>query len=256
MYAEYKCMKVSSGLPDITSLVTITKSNAASGLIDPVSNLADDRVYLFSGTDDSVVNPKVVQTLQTYYNNFVSPTNIVGDFNIPAEHCQPTVNYGEDCSVLGSPYIGKCDFDGAGYALQTLYPSLKTAGTPVSKNLYSFSQTPYMPSTKASIGDVGYIYVPAACASGTTCHLHISFHGCEQTVDDIGSQYATDSGYNEYAESNNIIVLYPYAKRSLSFPSNPNGCWDWWGYTDKNYATQKGIQIQFVRNLITAVTGK
>ena len=51
-----------------------------------------------------------------------------------------------------------------------------------------------------------------------------------------------------------MIILYPYAKSSL--PSNPNGCWDWWGYTDKNYANQNGVQMKFVRDVITAVMGK
>jgi poly(3-hydroxybutyrate) depolymerase len=42
----------------------------------------------------------------------------------------------------------------------------------------------------------------------------------------------------------------------MSFPSNPNGCWDWWGYTDKNYGTQLGVQMQFIKNLYDALTGE
>ena len=58
------------------------------------------------------------------------------------------------------------------------------------------------------------------------------------------------SGYNEWAETNNIIVLYPYVKPLPNI--NPNGCWDWWGYTNEYYATKNGEQIRFIYNIITA----
>jgi len=40
------------------------------------------------------------------------------------------------------------------------------------------------------------------------------------------------SGYNELAEKNDIVILYPQAETSTLFPFNPKGCWDWWGYSD------------------------
>lgn len=255
MTAEYKCMKTYEGLPDVTKLLKVTANYASTGDIDKTANLLDDRVYLYSGEDDSVVDSGVMSTLQTYYNNYVQPQNVVGDFAVESEHCWPTLSYGERCSTLASPYIGKCNFDGAGAAVQTLYPTITTRGTAVSANLKSFSQTPYITDTKASIDDTGYIYVPTACQNGATCHLHVSLHGCLQNIALIGNQFAADIGLNEWAEANNIVVLYPYVKKSYSYPSNPNGCWDWWGYTDKNYAVKKGVQMQFVRSLIKAVSG-
>jgi len=254
MYAEFQCMMVSMGEPDVAQLVTLTQTDATKGLVDKTSNMKDDRVYLFSGKDDSVVDPKVMKSLQTYYQSFVDVSNIVADYNLDAEHCIPTLDYGESCSRLSSPYIGKCNFDGAGAAFETLYGTLNAAVTPVAKNLMSFSQTPFFSGTKTSLGDTGYIYVPTACQSGTTCRLHVSFHGCEQTLDDIDNAYAAEAGFNKWAESNNIIVLYPYAKKS-SVPSNPNGCFDWWAYTDANYGTNEGVQMIFARELIKEVSG-
>ncbi len=257
MTAEYKCMKTLEGLPDTASLISLTKSYAAAGKIDKVDNLKDDRVYLFSGSDDSVVAPDVMHSLQTYYNYLVEPYNIVANFNVKAEHCMPTLSYGEACATLGSPYIGKCAFDGAGAAFQALYgEDVKPSVTQIAKNLQAFSQKTYLPaSTGTSIADQGYIYVPTACANGDICHLHFAFHGCEQTEDLIGNAFAAHTGYNEWAEANNVIVVYPYAKRSMSFPSNPNGCWDWWGYTDKSYGIQEGLQMQFVKKLYDILTG-
>lgn len=224
MYAENKCMKIIEGLPNVAGLVALTHDDAALGYIDAVSHLKNDRVYLFSGSADSVVHPEVMHSLRSYYQYFVETSNIVSDFNVPAEHCIPTDGqYGEACASLSSPYIGVCDFDGAGSALRTIYGDLKPRVSALSSNLIRFSQTPYIEGIETSLSDFGYIYVPTSCANGETCHLHISFHGCLQTEQDIGDAYASKSGYNEWAESNNIIVLYPYAKKSKELPLNPNG---------------------------------
>lgn len=35
-----------------------------------------------------------------------------------------------------------------------------------------------------------------------------------------------------------------------------HSCWDWWGYTNSiNYGVKSGVQMQFIRSLIKAVTG-
>lgn len=47
------------------------------------------------------------------------------------------------------------------------------------------------------------------------------------------------TGYNGYAESNNIVVLYPQVKKDI-LKENPNACFDWWGYADRDFATKKG----------------
>jgi len=116
MYAYGQCMDTYLGTPSIERLVSLTKQDANLKKIDDPANLADDRIYLFSGKSDTVVHPEVMQSLQEYYLNFIKATNLVGDFALDAEHCLPTVDYGEACTRLSSPYIGKCNFDGAGAA--------------------------------------------------------------------------------------------------------------------------------------------
>lgn len=49
----------------------------------------------------------------------------------------------------------------------------------------------------------------------------------------IGDVFAKHAGYNEVAEANNIIILYP--QTALFPPYNPNGCYDWWGVTSIGY---------------------
>ena len=254
-YAEQKCMSTSLGPPQTQKLVDLTISDFTLGYIDSPNNLHDDNVYLFSGKLDTVVDQNVVKALQNYYKAFVHSGNIVADFNINAEHCMPTLNYGEDCGTLSSPYIGNCNFDGAGAALKVLLGPELSKGQANPSNLYAFDQTPYFLGSLTSIGDVGYIYIPSSCEKTNKCHLHISFHGCEQNLELIGNEYAVHSGFNDWAEANNIIVLYPYTKVSSTVPFNPKGCWDWWSYTNYEYGVKAGIQMQFVKKLIDTIKG-
>jgi poly(3-hydroxybutyrate) depolymerase len=120
--------------------------------------------------------------------------------------------------------MGACNYDAAGVALQVLYSNQLQPAKPANlANLIKFDQTPYFKSFDSSIEDNGYIYVPDACKAGAVCRLHISFHGCKQTLGDIGNEYAQYSGYSEWAEANNFVVLFPYVKRSLTLPLNPDG---------------------------------
>ena len=253
-YATQKCMATTLPM-DTQTLIAFTHTQASLGLIDSPQNMSGDRVYLFSGKDDTVVSPSVMHSLQSYYLAFVDANNLVADYNVPAEHCMPTLDYGEDCSTLASPYLGKCNFDAAGAAFKYIYPQLNLErSAPIDANLFSFDQTPFFSSSSASIGDLGYIYVPMSCQSGQTpCHLHVSFHGCEQNIELVGSAYAQHSGYNAWAEKNNIIVLYPYVKVSTVYPYNPKGCWDWWSYTGMDYGVQTGVQMRFVRDIIASL---
>ena len=65
----------------------------------------------------------------------------MAEFDIFSEHCFPTLNFGEGCSSLGEPYIGNCQYDGAGASLQVLYGNLKPRTTAVAANLLTFDQT-------------------------------------------------------------------------------------------------------------------
>ena len=90
------------------------------------------------------------------------------------------------------------------------------------------------------------------CEQGE-CRVHISFHGCNQNAEAIGDQYAQQVGLNEWADSNNTVVLYPQTKKSMFMPLNPQACWDWWGYTGDNYATKGAMQITAVMNMVNAL---
>lgn len=244
--------------PATKYLIGLADVFAAEGKIDGLGNLTNQKVFLYSGLLDTVVHRPVMDALQDMYNDLIKPAdggNVTTSFDVLSEHCYPTVDYGEACTTLGSPYIGKCDYDGAGYALKTLYGELKPKTTPVSANLMSWSQSEFITDpSSVSLGPTGYIYVPTACQQGAECSLHIEFHGCQQDIASIQEEFVEDIGLNNWAESNNIIVLYPQVQTTLI--SNPDACWDWWGYTGKNYAFKTGPQMAFVHKVQAAVTGQ
>jgi hypothetical protein len=195
--------------------------------------------------------------LATFYEFF--KVRLVQDFDLAAEHCMPTLDYGEDCGVKASPYIGKCDFDGAGEALKVILGGdvkLKR-GIVNHDSLLMFDQTPHFDSLNPlnSINDVGFVYIPERCMT-ESCRLVVAFHGCEQNLGLIGNQYASNSGFNEWAEGSNFVVLYPYVQRSEKVPYNPKGCWDWWAYSGIDYGLRTGSQIRFITSLIERITGR
>jgi poly(3-hydroxybutyrate) depolymerase len=81
--------------------------------------------------------------------------------------------------------------------------------------------------------------------------VHVAFHGCRQGVDAVDERFVRDAGYNRWADTNRLIVLYPQAKaRYVWWTFNPRGCWDWWGYTGQNYATKEAAQIRAVLAMV------
>lgn len=244
--AQDRCMATPQGLND-KHFVAMAMSAERHGGIDPLSGLSSHRIYVYAGTQDTVVLPRESEVLVSFYKNFVSGDQIVFKNDLASEHGQPTANYGVSCQGGGSPWILKCGYDGAGSALQQLYGDLNPPVHADATHFHSFSQARFG-AADALMGDVGYIYIPSSCLnSRTPCALNVSLHGCRQTPEELGDAYRMHAGYNEWAESNGIIVLYPSAAISWM---NPKGCWDWWGYTGPEYLTKSGAQMRAIRAMI------
>jgi len=245
--ATGRCMAHGSAIP-VTSLVNTTKSWAASGYLDPVTNLDASKVYLFSGTQDSAVRQPVMDDLLTYYRNFVPAANVVYKNNLPAEHAMVTEDYGSSCSLKAPPYINDCDYDLAGAMLQHLYGPLnaRNDGT-LTGTFVEFEQTAFV--TGHGMAATGWLYVPQACAGGVRCKLHVALHGCKQNTNDVGQQYIRSTGYNRWADSNLMVVLYPQTGVSAI-----NSCWDWWGYDRADYARKSGPQMAAVKAMVDGVS--
>jgi poly(3-hydroxybutyrate) depolymerase len=100
----------------------------------------------------------------------------------------------------------------------------------------------------------GYVYVPKSCGQDSSaCRVHIALHGCEQSAKVVGKDFYSRTGYNNWADSNKMLVLYPQVNAS-SLPYNPKGCWDWVGYTGPNFATQSGVQLSAIKAMVDRLT--
>ena len=240
------CMTHSSSIP-VATLVSTTNSWAAAGSIDPVANLAGSKVYLYSGTQDQTVVQAVMNDLRTYYTSFVPAANIVYKNTLGSGHAMITDDFGGSCATTATPFVNDCNFDLAGAILQQLYGSLNPRNTgALSGNFVQFDQTAFV--SGHGMASTGWLYVPASCAAGETCRLHVAFHGCLQNAADVGEQFVRDTGYNRWADTNHIVVLYPQSGPATG--ANPNGCWDWWGYDSANYAKKSGPQMAAVKAMV------
>lgn len=246
-----------SGSPaiDVPSLVTATNQLASSGAIDDPSSLASQHIFIFGGADDMVVNPKVVDALDAYYASFAPAGSIQYVNRRPGtSHTWPTLDFGNDCDTVASPYLGKCNYDGAGEALAQIYGTLNARATSPTGTLLPIAQTDYVDDAAGhSLGDTAYVYVPAACAAGDPCKIHVSFHGCLQSASLVGDAFYMHSGLNEWADSNHIVVLYP---QTIASSQNPEACWDFWGYESPDFAKKTGPQLAMVRAMIDALAKK
>lgn len=249
-YALKRCMDTALGHPDGAALFREAQRLADQGLIDATANLADDRVYIFAGRRDPVVEPAVVaETADFYRAAGLTAQNIAYIDDIGAGHAFITTDHGLACAATDPPFINDCDYDQAGAILQAIYGELRPPSADPSGRILAFDQSAFISQPRRhSMGDTGYVYVPAACEQpGAACRLHIAFHGCKQSTAEIGDQFYRSAGYNPWADANRIIVLYPQA---FPGPGNPNSCWDWWGYGDAAYHTRAGPQMAAVAAMV------
>lgn len=258
LYATTICM--GNGLPIYPPLlVSAAQSFANAGLIDPLKNLNQRRVYVFSGTDDTVVRQPVVDATVAFFKEVgIQPAQLQYVNTMPAGHAVITPSYGNDCSANADPYISHCNLDTKGYdqagaLLQHIYgPMQPRVDTPAGQ-IVNFNQRPYA-SAATGMAGTGFLYVPPSCsAAGANCKVHVAIHGCKQSAESVGNQFVTDTGYNNWADNNKLMVLYPQVNKSWS-PLNPEGCWDWWGYTGTNYAYKSGSQMKAIKAMVNQLT--
>ena len=87
----------------------------------------------------------------------------------------------------------------------------------------------------------GWIYTPTACqgTGSENCRVHFVLHGCGAWAKNMAQ-----SGYNNLAATNNIIMVYPDVK-----------CWDNEGDIDaENFATNTGIVPLAIKAMVERVT--
>lgn len=242
---------VKGGDVGIERLLAYAGAMADTGKVDDLANLADDSVWIFHGALDDVVSKDPSDAAVSLYTQLINADAIAYVTDVEVVHGLPTIATGAPCDTFSTPFINACDYDAAGEMLRALYGELG-ARTDASGELRVVQQPDF---DAAQMLEHAFLYVPASCASGTSCGLHVAMHGCSQSAEFVSDAFAAGSGFNEWAESNELLVLYPQVAASKIMPLNPYGCWDWWGYTNEDYATKDGPQIAVIKRMIDALAG-
>jgi hypothetical protein len=252
--------------PALEPLIRQTDDWARSEDIDDTRNIARQKIYVFGGYNDAVVNGKVTAAAYALYLHYLSDRNKGNLFYqnaIGAGHSQVTLTYGLECSDNADYFIDRCNYDQAGIILRHIYGALKPRNDgALAGDLLAFDQREFTsPASPASysLAETGYVYVPRSCAALEPCRVHIALHGCKQNHDAIGDRYIRHAGYIEWADANHLVILYPQTiagnpATDFGTPLNPYGCWDWWGYTNFNYAVKAGRQITAIKAMLDRLT--
>ena len=183
-------------------------------------------------------------------------------------------------------YIEACGYDGAGGVLKHMYgDSLEQpAGPAKPENLLVFDQSafwvnathpelksPNLPADgSGGTAAFAYAYVPARCRKpahkaaaggqpppqGAGCRLHLYHHGCGGPWgSDFYNGVAHHGGFNEWAEANELVVVYPAMSSWGATGQTRGGCWDGYAQTGSDYGLKSGAQISVVHNMIARLAG-
>ncbi len=237
------------GVPDVDRLATKARQLAEDQKIDPVADVNNDKIYLFSGRNDRTVVPSIVDAAFQFYRAIgVDQDQILFVRDVRAGHGFVVEEADAKCEFTGPPFVVDCDHDQAGEILKHFYGALNAPSKRPSGQFFDFDQSAFANSrASASLSTRGVVYVPEDCRSTPGCRVHISFHGCSQNHSSVGDAFVKGSGFARWADTNRLIVLFPQVAAG---PLNPAGCWDWWGYTGRNYLTKNAPQIKAVRRML------
>src|ERR1700681_4721877 len=267
MTATGSCM--TGPLSDLSSFYAKADAKSASGDIDSPQFVSRQKVYIFHGYNDAVVARSVTDATADFYRHYLGEANR-GDLYyqtaIGAGHSlvvtqDPHKDGLNDCKDNAVPYIDQCGYDQAGIILQHIYGALNPPNRgQLARVMKRFDQSIYAKpdsTSRLSLGKTGYVFVPRECGGGEPCRVHIALHGCKQDIDDINRRFVDDAGYNAWADTNGLIVLYPQTTSSW-YPYNPKACWDWWSYVDQrdDYVTKSGSQIRTIKAMLDALTAR
>jgi poly(3-hydroxybutyrate) depolymerase len=251
-----------------TPSITTPEANMSSWSgtkIDPLSNLTSSRFYGWYGGQDFTVGANPMNQLKAELQaKGITAANTSWNPLSSAGHTFPT-NYDgsgdNSCGSTASPYVSNCGYDGAGAVLQWMYGSLNAPTNSPGGTLLQFDQTEFIPAGNG-MDTTGYVYIPTSCANMGPCKVHVSLHGCFQSANNIGLTYVNNTYYNNWADTNGIIILWPqalpdntsHATTDSGSMSNTPGCWDWLGWYGNNFDQKGGAQAAAIVAMVNRIT--
>ncbi|WP_460428489.1 poly(3-hydroxybutyrate) depolymerase [Azotobacter armeniacus] len=235
--------------PNTPVLVKYAALLAEYDYIVPLENLKDDHIYIFSGTRDKTGTPPVVNQTREFFKSI----------GVPEASIKYDKSADTSCPQAQPPFINDYDFEQPTVMLNQIYPGLKPPAGYLSSATIAFDQSEFIDwdyTSMSSMSNTAYAYVPTACQTGKSRPIHMVFHGCEQGAKVIGDKYYAQTDYNQMAEANDLIMLYPQVQPSSASPLNPEGCWDFWGYSSPGDPapddfTCNALRLRTIHKMIT-----
>lgn len=89
------------------------------------------------------------------------------------------------------------------------------------------------------------------------CGVHVFLHGCKQSAEWIGTGLIEKTGFHRWADTNNLIILYPQAHAFGEMKDvatvNLMRCWDWWRSSHDDYYSQNAPQMKAIIAMINRI---
>ncbi|RUR31431.1 alpha/beta hydrolase-fold protein [Vreelandella nanhaiensis] len=253
-----RCMMTRGGLPDLEDLEDRRARYLENGQVGDQEALGKLRAFIWHGGADNVVDPELVTLLAGQWRQWLAASDqLKVVHNQAAGHGWPVRLHEEEtvgpyelgnCRQGGGSHVLACDEDVARKMLNWLYPERETV-SPEPGELVAFDQSEFVAK---GLADTGYLFIPASCED-EACPVTIALHGCQMSTSAIDDTFISHSGLNHWATRHRQIVLYPQIDSSLS---NPQGCWDWWGYAESLWQqnplhdTREGAQVSALMNML------
>ncbi|CAE8631985.1 unnamed protein product [Polarella glacialis] len=253
---------------DVTLLQAAAQDYATRGLIDNLTHLARDRIYMYRGTKDAICLSGSTENTRDFFAEFLenASSQILMEVAVPSGHAIPVTGWVPwPCGLPplhGFP-LQNCAYDAAGIALRHVFGhDLADPGDVVWSSLMWFDQEPFHGDDSnnndldVGLARWGLVYIPQSCkqqGSNETCDLFVSFHGCGFVVPGTFELLVTQQNLNNWAETNRIVVLYPRLRSHGLTIQHQNGCWHANGQTGPDYATRRAPQMLAIRKMIEEV---
>lgn len=242
-----QCMLTTKGPIDLGAIDERYQSYLERELVGTPQQLSTLRVYSWHGGADSVVAPSIGQSLTQQLSSWLADPEqqlqaVVDEaaahgWPVGSSQADPDTPESADCAKGGGNHLLDCDRQVAEEALDWLHGpasdkndvnDASDQSTDPQGQLVRFDQGDF---DARGLADEGYLFIPGSCETGD-CPVTVALHGCDMSASEGDESFVRHSGLNERAAREGRLVLYPQAKPSMA---NPQGCWDWWGFTESSW---------------------
>lgn len=213
----YQSVGICMQNPTLAKLPDLEKFEK-NGWIDPVDYIRQQKIYLYHGQHDRVVNFEMMSKTVEFFEKLKVPNEFIKtDFIQFAGHTYPTDKKDLNaCMDQKFPYISSCNKNLA-LDMMSFLTSKNLESTEINTdNLYLVDQTINQQNIHLanpekgqqptpSVGPYGYLYGSEKCLNNPeNCQIHVALHGCEMS-DSFDLQF--DRNYTDQVQKTQIVDM-------------------------------------------------